>query len=105
MFDGRSEPTTEREPLVAIAPGQKSIMADAVKAVGEDMQQKAANELVGREAHNPTASLAAIVLVRESDIIVAGCGQPRIGDRGAVRIVREIGEHLLGAAERRLGVR
>ena len=28
-------------------------MADAVKAVGEDMQQKAANELVGREAHDP----------------------------------------------------
>jgi hypothetical protein len=45
MFGGGGEPTTEREPLLAVAPGQEAIMADAVKAVGEDMQQKAANEL------------------------------------------------------------
>src|SRR5512137_221703 len=104
MFGGGSEPMTEREQLLAVAPGQEAIMADAVKAVREDMQQKAANELVGREAHDPTAPLAAIVLVRESDVVVAGCDQPRIGDRCAVSVAREIGEHLLGTAERRLGV-
>ena len=104
MIGGGGKPTTEREPFLAVAPGQKAIMTDAVKAVGEDMQQKAADELVGREAHDPTAPLAAIVLVGESDIVVAGCDQPRIGDRGTVSVAREIGEHLLGAAERRLGV-
>jgi hypothetical protein len=78
-------------------------MPDAVEAVGQDVEEKAADELVRGEPHNAFAPGAAIVPVREGHLVVDG-DEPRIGDRGAMGVTGEIGQHALGAAERRLGV-
>ena len=79
-------------------------MTDAMEAVGQDVEEKAADELVRAQAHDAAASAAAIVLVGERDLLVIDGHEPGIGDGGAVRVAGEIGEHALGSAEGRLGV-
>ena len=39
------------EMILAPGAGEQAIVADAVKAAGKDMQQEAANELIGAEGH------------------------------------------------------
>jgi hypothetical protein len=87
-----------------VAFGEEAVVTDAVEAVGQDVEEKAADELVRGEAHDGFATVATIVLVRERDFVVADGHQPRIGDGGSMRVAGEIGEHALGSAERRLGV-
>jgi hypothetical protein len=47
-------------------------MPDAVKALGQDMQQKAPDELVGRKRHGAIAcrAFAPIILEAEADAVV-----------------------------------
>src|SRR3974390_1601223 len=49
--------------------GEQAVMADAVEAVGENVHQEAANELVGCERHHLVAgrSFGAIVFVLKAD--------------------------------------
>src|SRR5271166_2136900 len=56
------------------------------------------------EAHDAAAAAAAIILVGERHFIVIDGDKPRIGDRRAMGVAGEIGEHARGSAERRLGV-
>ncbi len=52
----------------------------------------------------PLTATAAIVFVGERHGIVVDRNEPRIGDRGAMRVADDIGQYALGAAEGRLGV-
>ncbi len=90
--------------LASIAFGEEAVVPDAVKAVGQDVQQEPSDELVRGEAHDAAAPGVAIILVGERHFIFVDGDEPRIGDRGAMRVAGEIGKHSLGAAEGRLGV-
>jgi hypothetical protein len=81
-------------------------MPDAVEAVGQDVDQEPADELVGAEPHDPlpVAGLDPVVLPAERDRVGVGADQAAIGDGDAVGVAAEIGEHGLGAAEGGLGV-
>ena len=79
-------------------------MTDAVEAVGQDVEQEAPDELVRGKPHDAFSPGAAIVLVGERHLVVVDGDEPRIGDRGAMRVAGEIGQYALGPAERRLGV-
>ena len=81
-------------------------MPDAVEAVRRNMQQKAAHELVGIERHHLLAlrAAAAVILVAECHAGLVEGGQAAVRDRDPVRVERELGEHSLGAGERRLGI-
>src|SRR5271166_5050542 len=81
-------------------------MPDAVKAAWQYMEQEAADELVRRERHDalPLGTIAAVVLVAEGDAGLVERKQTPVGDGDAVGVAREIGEHGLGAGERRLGI-
>jgi hypothetical protein len=57
---------TEFELFVAVSPGQEAVITDAVKTVGKHVQQKTANELIRREAHDAGAAVAAIVFVGQA---------------------------------------
>ena len=59
----------EREAGLAGGAGEQAVMPDAMEAARQDMEQEAADELVGRERHDllPVGAVAAIVLVAEGD--------------------------------------
>src|ERR1700733_14396301 len=81
-------------------------MPDAVKATWQDMEQEASDELVRRERHDalPLGTIAAVVLVAEGDAVLVERNQTPVRDGDPVGIAGEIGEHGLGAGERRFGI-
>lgn len=85
---------------------EQAVMAGAVEAARQQVEQEAADELVGGERHDLLAvgAVAAIILVAEGDAGWPDGEQPLVGDGDAVGVAREIGEHRLGAGEGWLGV-
>src|SRR3974390_361057 len=75
-----------------------------MEAGRQGMQQEAADELVGIERHRFGLAGLSIVLPGEGDVAIGECDEPAVGDGDAMGVAAEIGEHLFGAAERRLGV-
>ena len=63
-----------------IAVGKQAIVADAVKALGEDVHEETADELMGVERHRLPAigSIEPIVLPAESDAPLAAWGKDRL---------------------------
>jgi hypothetical protein len=68
------------------------------------MEKEPAKKLEGVEAHGSLNVLMGVVLVAESDHAVVEGDQPLIGDGDTMGVSGEVLEHLLGTAERRLGV-
>jgi len=68
------------------AAGEQAIVADAVEAVRQDVDQESADELTGGECHDllTIAPLGAIVLASEGDIGAVAGDQPAVGDGDAV---------------------
>jgi hypothetical protein len=63
-------------------------VSDAVKAVGQDVQQEAADELVGIEGHDAVAGLAVapVIFPFEVDAFPIEGEEARIGDGDAMPI-------------------
>jgi len=89
---------------LAAAVAEQSIVADALEAVGQDVQQKASDELVGVEGHDLAAIVVSVVLSAKGDGAVPDLGQAGVGDGDAVGVAAEVVEHLLWPAKGRLGV-
>jgi hypothetical protein len=87
----------------SVALGEKAVVTDAMEPVGQDVEEKAADELVRGKPHDAGAA-AAIILVGERHVIVVDGDKPRIGDRRAMGVAGEIGQYALGATEGGLGV-
>src|SRR3979490_107152 len=62
--------------------GEQAVVADAMEALGEDVDQEAADELIGGERHPlvSRAAVGAVVLVPEGDAVLAASDQPAVGD-------------------------
>ena len=90
----------------AVAIGEQPVVADAMEALRQDVHQEAADELVRGERHRLVAggAVGAIILVSEGDAVVVAGDQSAVGDGDAVGVARQISEHRLGSAERRLEV-
>ena len=90
----------------ACAAGEQAVVADAVEAVRQDVDQEAADELGGGERHDllALAAFGTIVLPSEGDAVAVAGDQPAVGDGDAVGIARQIGQHRLWPAERALGI-
>ena len=58
-----------RDVSFAAGAGEQPVVADAVEALGQDVEQKAPDELIGRERHRaiPRLPVAAVVLVAKGD--------------------------------------
>ena len=78
---------------------EEAEMTDAPKSLGQDVQQEAANELVGVERHRLGFAAGAIIFPSKPHGAIVAIEEPAIGDRDAVRVAAEIVEHLLRAAE------
>ena len=94
------------EMLAAAGVGEQPVVADAVEAAGQDVQQEAAHELVGLERHGlvPRAALGPVVLPTEGDAALVHGEQAAVGDGHPVGVARQIGEHRGRPGEGALGI-
>jgi hypothetical protein len=76
-------------------------MPDAVEAARQDVDQKAADELVGGQRHDLLAfgAIAAIILVPERHAGLVEADEPSVRDGDAMGVAREIGQHRLRPAK------
>ena len=84
--------------------GEQPVMTDPIEAVRQRVLQEAADELGRRQGHHLGLAVMAIILPTEADLGVVERGESAVGDGDAMGVATEIGEHLLGAAEWRLGI-
>ena len=68
--------------------GQQAVVADAVEALGQDVDEESADELVCGECHAlvSISALDTVVLALEGDAVLVECDQAAIGDGNAVGI-------------------
>src|SRR5207248_2574205 len=88
----------------APAVGEIAVVADAMEAVRQNVEQEAADELVGAKGHHLLLVVVAIILPAEADPALGKTDKAAVGDGNAMGIAGEIIEHLLRSAERALGV-
>src|SRR5271166_6367682 len=94
----------------ALWAGEEAVVADAMEAVWQHVQEEAADELGGVERHRlypgfvGRLAAGAIVLPAEGDVLVVEPDQPRIRDGDAMGVAREVGEDGLRSGERPLRV-
>ena len=79
-------------------------MADADKTARQHMQQKPAQEFVGRDGHVALLVAVSVVLPAEGDLTVGEGDQPVVGDGHAMGIAGQVVEHVFWSAEGWLGV-
>jgi hypothetical protein len=110
------EPTGQCNIGDPVAVGEEPVVADAVRPVGQDVDQEAADELVvglqptgltrGVEGHQLVASVALgpVILPFEGHALAVEGDEPAVGDSDPVRVAGKIGEHSLGSAIRPLNI-
>jgi len=79
-------------------------MPDPLKPAGQDMQQEAANELIGIQGHHLLARVVTVILPVKADLAIDAIDQTMIGNSHPMRIATKILKDLLRAAKRWLGV-
>ena len=91
---GNEQLTTAREMVAASTIGEEAIVADTMETVREDVQQKAADELIDCERHRLGLPVCSVVLPGEANLAVGEREQPAVGDGDAMGVAAEISQHL-----------
>ena len=70
-------------------------MADAMKTAGQYMEQETPHEFTGIQRHGlvARASLGAVILPTEGDMVLIHGDQTRVGDGDAVGVTGQVGQH------------
>ena len=84
--------------------GEEAVVADALKAFGQNVQQEAADELVGSERHRFLSVAVAIVFPAEADPAFLDGKKAVVGESDAMGVSRDISQNLFGAGEGGLGI-
>jgi hypothetical protein len=87
-----------------MACAQDSEVPNANKTFGQDMEEKAAKKLSGRDGHQPLLVLMSRVAPPERDFAIVDVDEPVIRDRHPVRVASEIAQHVLSSAKRPFAV-
>ena len=96
--------TAAYEHTATPAVGEKAEVADADQALGQNVDQEAAQELIGGDRHDFLLAAVRIVFPAKRDSIILERHQSMVGDGDAVRIAGEIVQNMLGTAEGWLGI-
>ena len=85
---------------------QQPVVADAVKAFRQNVEQDAPDELAGGEGHCavPRLAVAAVILVPEGHAALVERHETAVRDGDAVGVTGEIGKHRFRPREGRLGI-
>ena len=89
---------------VAVSITEQAIMADAGESERQDMQQEAADELIGVQAHGLLAIAVGVIAPAKAHVLSVEINQAVVGDGNLVRVAPEVGQHLSGAGERWFGI-
>ena len=79
--------------------GQEAGKTDTDEPARQDMQQEAAQELIGGHSHLALLATMGIVLVEEGDLAVGDGHDPMVGDSDAMRVACQVVEYMLRSAE------
>lgn len=79
-------------------------MADADQALGQNVDQESAQELICGDGHDLLLAAVRKVFPAKRDSIILERNQSMVGDGDAVRIASEIVQNMLGTAEGWLGI-
>ncbi len=93
-----------REGRASAAIGEQPEVADADKAVWDDVEEEATKKLADLEVHDFYAVAVGIVAPAKADVAVGDGDEPLIGDRDAVGVTAKVGEDVVGPGEGRLAV-
>jgi hypothetical protein len=88
---------------LAIGGSPEAVIADLVEALGQDVLQEAADELVGRQCHGP-ALVVPGVGIAEGDLSVVAGEDAVVGDGDSVDVSSEIPQYAVDAADAGLAV-
>ena len=98
------ESSAKGKPFAAMAVGKEAEVADLGKAVGKNVGEESANELVCLESHGSDGVLLFSVAVLKCHLVVLKCHQAVIRNGDAVGIAAEVIEDLSGSPEGRFGI-
>lgn len=84
--------------------GKQTVMTNAMEAVGDGVQQEAADELMGIERHQLLDAACSVILLSKGDVIAVHADKAGIGDGDAMGVATEIGQYLFGSGKWRLGI-
>ena len=98
------ESAAKGQSIATVTVGEEAEIADLGEALGKNMDEKAADELVGIESHGSDAIVFFAVSPLECDLAVLKCHQAVVGDGNAVGIAAEVIEDLGGSAKGRFGI-
>lgn len=90
----------------AVTIAQEAVMADAVLAFWQHVDEKPPHELMGVEGHGfmPCGTVDPIILDAECDATLAHLDQTAVGDGHAVCVSAQIGQDSLGSCKGSFGV-
>lgn len=90
----------------AVAVSEEPVVANAMLAFWEHMDQEPADELVCLQGHGdmPLGAVDAIILDAESDALVVRADQAAVGDCDPVGVTRKICQHGFGSGEGFFGI-
>jgi len=95
---------TQRQLLGTMRVAEEAEVTDAVKSVRQHMDQEAADELRGREAHRLPAIVVPVILPVEAHLAIVHGHQAVVGDGNAMGVAPDIVENLFRSGERPLGI-
>ncbi len=86
--------------------GEQPVVADAVKACGQYVNEKAPDELGRGQGHGLVAitPLGAIVFPLEGDATLIAGDEAAVADGDPMGVAGQVGEHSFGSGERPLGI-
>ena len=94
----------ERQERGTLSVGEKAEVTDAHEALGEQVQEKAVQELVHAQSHEFLLVTVSRITPAKRKLTIREGNQPMIGDGHAVRVATEVVQDVLGTTERGLGV-
>ncbi len=83
---------------------EKAVVTDAHKALGQDVHQESPQELGGSQSHHSPPTAVCVVLPEKRNVPIPQGEEAVVGYRRPVGVVREVAQHVFGAAEGALGI-
>ncbi len=93
-----------RQFLFTVSVAKEPIVADAMEATGQNMEQKSPDELLSREGHGFLLIVVAIVTPLEFHVAILDIHEPMIRNGHTVGVTTDVIHDLLRTAEWGLGV-